>query len=297
MRWRPWRSGASTEVAHREVSPDSPEWPVGLEKLEEPPTIFVDGTLSEAPGIAVVGSRQATRYGIDLAESYGAALARVGWTVVSGLARGIDAAAHRGCLRSGGHAVAVLGCGIDVCYPRENRGLFDQIRESGGAIISEYKAGAPPERWRFPARNRIIAAISVAVVVVESARRGGALITARLGGEMGRELFAVPGDVGRPASEGCNLLIRDGAAMVLGPADLIEAISITGVGPPPGRAGAPPPGDEASLGSPVPAGGMSLDELPEAWSVTMSEALVRVGKLEIEGSIRRDGDRILPLRR
>jgi len=278
-------------MTHREVPAGSPESPAGLADLEAPPNLFIDGALSERSGVAVVGARQATRYGIDLAESYGAALARVGWTVVSGLARGIDAAAHRGCLRSGGHAVAVLGCGIDVCYPRENRGLFDRIKERGGAIISEYEPGTPPDRWRFPARNRVIAAISVAVVVVESAQRGGALITARLGAEMGREVFAVPGDIDRPASEGCNLLIRDGAKVVLGPGDLIEALSLS-IGPPPGLAVEPPPGDEASPASPVPADGLSLDELPEVWSVTMSEALVRVGKLEIEGLIRRDGDRI-----
>ena len=270
----------------RLIEPGTVAYPAGLEDLETPPSLHLLGVLDAAPGVAVVGTRRCTRYGIDLAEGFGAALAGAGWTTVSGLARGVDAAAHRGCLAAGGHAVAVLGSGIDVCYPRENQPIYDRILERGGAILSEYPAGTPPDRWRFPARNRIIAAISAAVVVVEAARTGGALITARLAAEIGRPVFAVPGDVDRVASVGCNLLIRDGAQPVLGAADLIEELSLI-LGPP--RADAPTVGDLD-----LPPEGLPLDELASHWSVTISEALARVGRLELEGRVERRGDLVVP---
>ena len=140
-------------VEPRRIGPGAPGYPVGLTDMEQPPRLYVAGSLSEETGIAVVGTRRCTRYGIGLAEGIGAALARSGWTTVSGLARGIDVAAHRGCLGAGGRAVAVLGSGVDVCYPAENRPIFDQILESGGAMISEYPPGTRPDRWRFPAGN------------------------------------------------------------------------------------------------------------------------------------------------
>ncbi len=273
-------------LGHRLIKKTSAEYPVGLGDLEDPPSLFVEGEVGEMPGVAVVGTRRCTRYGIDLAEAFGVAIARSGWTTVSGLARGIDAAAHRGCLRGGGHAVAVLGSGIDVCYPEENRPILDEILAEGGAVVSEYPPGTPPDRWRFPARNRIIAAMSSAVVVVEAAKTGGALITARLAAEIGRPVFVVPGDVDRPASEGCNLLIRDGANPVLGAADLIEELSLI-LGPP---AREMVRESEADL----PPGGVALDDLSAHWSVTMSEALVRVGKLQLEGRVRRQGEMIVP---
>jgi len=273
-------------LGHRLIKKTSAEYPVGLGDLEDPPSLFVEGEVGEMPGVAVVGTRRCTRYGIDLAEAFGVAIARSGWTTVSGLARGIDAAAHRGCLRDGGHAVAVLGSGIDVCYPEENRPILDEILAEGGAVVSEYPPGTPPDRWRFPARNRIIAAMSSAVVIVEAAKTGGALITARLAAEIGRPVFVVPGDVDRPASEGCNLLIRDGANPVLGAADLIEELSLI-LGPP---AREMVRESEADL----PPGGVALDDLSAHWSVTMSEALVRVGKLQLEGRVRRQGEMIVP---
>ncbi len=273
-------------LGHRLIKKTLAEYPVGLGDLEDPPSLFVEGKLGEMPGVAVVGTRRCTRYGIDLAEAFGVAIARSGWTTVSGLARGIDAAAHRGCLRDGGHAVAVLGSGIDVCYPKENQPILDEILAEGGAVVSEYPPGTPPDRWRFPARNRIIAAMSSAVVVVEAAKTGGALITARLGAEIGRPVFVVPGDVDRPASEGCNLLIRDGAYPVLGAADLIEELSLI-LGPP---AREMIRESEADL----PPGGVALDDLSAHWSITTSEALVRVGKLQLQGRVRREGEMIVP---
>ena len=256
-------------------------YPVGLRDLEDAPPIHVLGEFTTAPGVAIVGTRRCTRYGVDLAESFGQAVARSGWTTVSGLARGIDAAGHRGSLRAGGHAVAVLGCGVDVCYPRENQPIYDRILDSGGAIVSEYPPGTPPARWRFPARNRLIAAMSAAVVVVEAARTGGALITARLAAEVGRLVFAVPGDVDRVASEGCNRLIRDGAHPVLGAEDLVEELSLI-LGPPQG----------ASPSRSIPDSGLSVEELADLWSITVPEVLVEVGRLELSGRVRRRDGRI-----
>ncbi len=273
-------------LASRRIGPGDDIYPVGLRDLEEPPHLYLAGELDERPGVAVVGTRRCTRYGVTLAEGFGGAIAEAGWTVVSGLARGVDTAAHRGCLDGGGHAVAVLGSGIDVCYPRENRPVYDEILRTDGAILSEYPPGTPPDRWRFPARNRIIAAVSAVVVVVEASRTGGALITARLGAELGRPVFVVPGDVDRPASEGCNRLIRDGAHPVLGAADLIEELGLI-LGPPRPIAG-------SGTVDGVPATGVALDDLPELWGLTMSQTLVKVGKLELEGRIKRAGDRILP---
>jgi DNA processing protein len=257
---------------------------MGLRDLEDPPPIWVIGELLAAPGVAVVGTRRCTRYGIDLAESFGASIGRAGWTTVSGLARGIDTAAHRGCLRLTGHAVAVLGSGIDQCYPRENRPMYDEIVTTGGAIVSEYPSGTPPDRWRFPARNRIIAAMSAAVVVVEAAATGGALITARLGAELGRPVFAVPGDVDRTTSEGCNRLIRDGAHPVFGSSDLLEELSLI-IGP---------PASVMDTTHGIPADGVQIGELPGLWSMTVTEALVKLGRLELEGRVKRLGEYVVP---
>ena len=259
-------------------------YPIGLRDLEDAPSIYVLGELGEPSGVAIVGTRRCTRYGVDLAESFGAIVANAGWTTVSGLARGIDAAAHRGALRAGGHAVAVLGSGVDVCYPRENRPLYDRILHSRGAIVSEYEPGTPPARWRFPARNRLIAAMSAAVVVVEAARTGGALITARLAAEIGRPVFVVPGDVDRPASEGCNRLLRDGAHPVLGSIDLLEELGLV-LGPPRVKKGAT---------AEIPEGGLMLEDLVEIWGMTMPEVLARVGSLEISGKARMRGGRVYP---
>lgn len=272
-------------VSGRElIRPNSDGYPAGLGDLEEPPAVWVLGALSRSPGVAVVGTRRCTRYGVDLAESFGAVIARAGWTTVSGLARGIDTAAHRGCLRVSGHAVAVLGSGVDHCYPAENKGIYDEIIDKGGAIVSEYPPGTPPDRWRFPARNRIIAAMSAAVVVVEAAATGGALITARLGAEMGRPVFVVPGDVDREMSEGCNRLIRDGAHPVFGSADLLEELSLI-IGP-------PATAMDTSHG--IPAEGVPVNQLPELWSLTVTESLIKLGRLELEGKVRRLGEYVVP---
>lgn len=204
-----------------------PGYPPHLDRFEDAPDLlFVRGDLPTTPGVGIVGTRRCTAYGLELANAYGLAVAEAGWPVVSGLARGIDGAAHRGMVAAGGRGVAVLGCGIDVTYPREHRRLGDQILELGGAIISEYPPGSRPDAWRFPPRNRIIAGLSAAVVVVEAGATGGALITAVKAAEYGIPVFAMPGDVDRATSEGTNRLIRDGAFPVFDPADLVAELDL-----------------------------------------------------------------------
>jgi DNA processing protein len=181
--------------------------------------------------------------------------------------------------------VAVLGSGVDVVYPVENADLYRSILLSGGAIMSEYPPGTRPDRWRFPARNRIIAGIASAVVVVEAGVKGGALITARLAAEMGRPVLVVPGDVDRPASVGCNHLIRDGAHPVLGVDDLLTELEFI-LGKPPNQMPAP-----AGV---IPATGLVIDDLPSIWDCTPAEALARLARMEILGEAHRVGDLVLP---
>lgn len=211
---------------------------------EVPARLWVEGTFPPEPGVAIVGSRRSTSYGDRIARVFAIAVDASGWPVISGLARGIDGVAHRACLAAGGTGWAVLGSGLDQVYPKQHESLARRLVESGGGLISEYPPGTPPAPFRFPARNRIIAALSAVTVVIEAAVDGGALITARLALAMGREVLVVPGDIDRPVSRGCNLLIRDGAHPVLGAEDLIESLSFV-MGPPPRAARLrPEAGDE-----------------------------------------------------
>ena len=198
-----------------------PRYPAPLRQLPDPPFgLFVRGgagavpdRLAEAPVVAVVGSRRATPQGAAFARALGASLAERGAVVVSGLAHGIDAAAHEGALAAGGVTVAVLGCGVDVAYPRRNRDLARRICAEG-ALMSEYWPGTAPAPWRFPARNRVVAGMAGATAVIEAGRRSGALITADFALELGRAVLAVPGWPGARESEGCNGLLRAGAALL-----------------------------------------------------------------------------------
>jgi DNA processing protein len=192
------------------------EYPQSLRAVDlPPPFLLVRGELSREDGlsVAIVGSRQGSAYGLRMAERLGADLGARGVTVVSGLARGVDTAAHRGTLGVGGRTVAVLGSGVDVVYPPENRRLAAEIT-AAGAVVSQFPMRTAPLPYHFPARNRIIAGMTLGTVVVEAADRSGALITARLAGELGREVYAVPGNVSSPGSQGTNGLIRDGAKLV-----------------------------------------------------------------------------------
>jgi DNA processing protein len=253
---------------------DDPRFPAGLADLPDPPVgLFVKGSPPAGPAVAVIGTRRCTPYGLALARALGAGLATAGVAVVSGLARGVDGAAHAGTLEAGGKGVAVLGCGIDRWYPAEHRRLGEQVVAMGGAVVSEYPPGRPPEPWRFPVRNRLIAAWSRAVVVVEAGETGGALITARLALELGRDVLAVPGDIDRPASMGTNLLIRDGAQPVLGVEDLITTLELAGViGP---RAGTVPEMPDS----------MPLEAWLERSGRSAAEGLAELARLEREGVV------------
>jgi DNA processing protein len=198
------------------VTSTDPEYPALLATIPSPPALDVRGTLEpgDALAVAIVGARAATAYGLEVAESLAADLASRGVTIISGLARGIDAAAHRGALAAGGRTLAVLGHGIEHdVYPPEHRTLARQIAEQG-ALISQFPPSLPPLSHHFPARNRTLAGLALGVVVVEAAERSGSLITAGFAGDLGREVFAVPGRITSAASRGSNGLIRDGARLV-----------------------------------------------------------------------------------
>jgi DNA processing protein len=212
--------------ASRGLARDDSEYPALLRPVPTAPeTLYVRGHLvdGDALAVAIVGSRRATPYGLDVAGALAADLAARGVTVVSGLARGIDSAAHRGALRVGGRTIAVLGSGVDVVYPPENQRLAEEIVERG-ALVSQFAAGTPPLPHHFPTRNRVIAGMSLAVVVVEATERSGSLITARLAAELGREVLAVPGRVTAPESRGANRLIQDGGALALGWEDVVATL-------------------------------------------------------------------------
>jgi len=206
-----------------------PVYPPLLSQLHDPPPrLYLRGGSPELlgrPAVAVVGARSCSGYGAQVARMLGRELAGAGLVVVSGLARGVDAEAHRGALEAGGVTVAVLGCGIDRDYPRSHADLARRIAETG-SVVSEYEPGVEPAPWRFPARNRIIAGLSLATVIVEARARSGALITADFALELGREVFAVPGEITSGLSAGTNDLLRQGATPLLSPDDVLAACGI-----------------------------------------------------------------------
>src|SRR5881628_3538011 len=208
-----------------ELQPGDPRYPALLGAIPLPPRLFVRGSIGDedALAIAIVGSRHATPYGIGVAEQLASELAARGVTIVSGLARGIDTAAHRGALAAGGRTLAVLGCGLDVVYPLENRALARAI-EAQGALVSQFAPGMPALPGHFPARNRTLAGLALGVVVVEAADRSGALITAGFAGDLGREVFAVPGRITSPTSAGAHRLIQDGAKLVTCWQDIVSEL-------------------------------------------------------------------------
>lgn len=201
-------------------------YPRMLKEINDPPIgLYRKGSyLFGQPCIAIVGSRRTTLYGQSVAQKLGADLARLGFCVVSGLARGIDTAAHEGALSVGGKTAAVLGCGIDIIYPPENFDLYRRIAETG-AVLSEFPFGRKADKQTFPMRNRVVSGISEAIVVVESDVSGGAMITARFAGEQGRLLYAVPGRIDQPSSAGCHQLIRDGAALLTSVDDILNELN------------------------------------------------------------------------
>lgn len=208
------------------VTIEDPDYPEFLKHIHDPPPLlYVKGTLDRGDrnAISIVGTRRATHYGKTVASKLAGDLARIGITVVSGLAYGVDAAAHKGALEAGGRTIAVLGCGVDVVYPRANSKLFERIPGSG-ALVSEFPMGCQPDAGLFPQRNRIVSGLSLGTLVIEAPRKSGALITARLAMEQGREVLAVPGNIFSPYGEGCHRLIKDGAKLVENVYDIIGEV-------------------------------------------------------------------------
>lgn len=272
-------------MIHPAVSRGGPGYPPLLAELHDPPArLHLRGGPAEIlalPSVAVVGARSCSSYGAQVARELARDLAALGIVVVSGLARGIDGEAHRGALAAGGLTVAVLGCGIDRDYPQAHAQLAGRIAESG-LVVSEYPPGVEPAPWRFPARNRIVAGLARATVVVEARERSGALITADFALELGRDVFAVPGEITSGLSKGTNDLIRQGATPMLAADDVLEAL---GIEPAPARppAGLSPEADAvlAFLGS----GAASLDEISHSTGVGSAEVAVALTELELAGLV------------
>ncbi len=214
------------ENEHKILIPSDPTFPRLLREMQNPPSLlFVRGDLipTDALSIAIVGTRGATHYGRSQAQRFSRVLAQAGLTIISGLARGIDAAAHQGALEGGGRTIAVMSSGVAEVYPPNHQDLAEQIIASG-ALVSEMPPDARPRKGMFPQRNRLISGLSLGTLVIEAAQRSGALITARLAGEQGREVFALPGLVTSPGARGCHQLIRDGAILVESPENIIDAL-------------------------------------------------------------------------
>jgi DNA processing protein len=283
------------EPQHHLLPLDHPRYPPALLDIPDPPNLlYGKGDLGalDKPGLAVVGSRNATAGGLQTAERFARALADCGFTVVSGLALGIDAAAHLGALASGrpNATIAVIGTGIDRVYPARNQALARRIVDEGGLILSEFALGVGVQAHHFPRRNRLIAGLAKGVLVVEAAIQSGSLITARLAGEQGREVFAIPGSIHSAQSKGCHRLIREGAKLVESAADILDEIGRPGPAATGVEIGAcnfspttPLFGDSllcALGGDPL-----TIDELAKRCDLTADSLLAMLFELEMAGRV------------
>jgi DNA processing protein len=271
---------------------DSPDYPRLLREIPAPPYLLhVKGTITEedAWAVAVVGTRRATPYGREVTRRLVAPLARSGITVVSGLARGIDAEAHWTALKSGGRTIAVLGCGVDQVYPPEHRQLAQEII-AHGALVSDYPLGTKPEGRNFPPRNRIISGLSLGTLVVEAGMRSGALITADFAGEQGRDVFAVPGSILARGCVGTNRLIRDGAGVVLGAEDILEELNLTMVAEQAeARQVLPADETEAALLEHLSGEPTHVDELQQRMGLPIAQVTSTLALMELKGMVRQVG--------
>ena len=250
----------------------------------------------EGPRVAIVGSRRPSPYGEAVAEQLAADLARAGVIVVSGLALGIDAAAHRGALVGGGVTVAIMGTGVDIVYPAAHGRLADEIVAAGGALVSQFPDGTAPRRHNFPARNWTMAALSEAVVVVEAAEGSGALITAEAALDLHKEVLAVPGSVFSPLSVGTHQLIRDGALLVQNARDVLAALGVTQevlddpLSPPKSLGIGAPSGRDGILAHLSDVLALSAADIARKLQLPVAEVLVRLTALELDGAVRRHHD-------
>ena len=267
----------------RWVGRSDPGFPASLRAIfDPPPGLFLrgegDADLLDRPSVAIVGARACSAYGSHVARTFGRELAGAGLVVVSGMARGVDGEAHRGALEAGGPTVAVLGCGVDRDYPAAHAELARRIA-AGGLVVSEYPPGVEPAPWRFPARNRIVAGLTQATVVVEASERSGALITADLALEEGREVFAVPGEITSALSGGTNGLLRLGATAATSSADVLETF---GLEPTPPAVPALSPAADQVLAR-LRAAPHSADELARAVGLGAGTVAAALAELELHG--------------
>jgi DNA processing protein len=295
------RARAAIERARAEqITPvvwSDPNYPAALTTIADPPAMFwVRGVVASlgAPSVAIVGARAASPYGLSVAERLASDLSAHGLTIVSGLARGVDSAAHRGALAAGGVTIGVLGSGIDVMYPAEHASLARQM-EAAGAVVSEYAPGTPPLPHLFPLRNRIISGLSRAVVVIEAGEKSGSLITARCALEQGRDVLAVPGNVLSGRNRGAHGLLRDGAKIVESADDILEELGmpqrgdgrgLTSMGTLPGSA---PASADPILAALTPGEPADLDAIAERTGLSSARLLPRLFDLELQGAVARVG--------
>jgi len=263
-----------------------------LQVHNAPPVLYVKGEIEPRDewAVAVVGTRSGTRYGRQMVDEIAGDLARGGITVVSGLARGIDSLGHRAALRAGGRTIAVLGCGIDIIYPREHRDLARNVVQRG-ALVTEYPLGTQPEARNFPARNRIISGLSLGTLVVEAGKRSGALITADYALEQGREVFAIPGNVHSRKSEGTNRLIQEGAAkLVISVQDILEELNLTLVEQHQEiRMVVPEDEKEARILKHISAEPVHVDEIGQKTNLPISDVTSTLAMMELKGMVRQVG--------
>jgi DNA processing protein len=267
-------------------------YPSRLREIDQPPPVlYIRGEYlpDDVFAVAIVGTRKVTPYGRQVTEEIASFLAGNGITVVSGLARGVDAVAHQAALKAGGRTIAVLGCGVDKIYPPEHRALAGQMMERG-AILSDYAVGTPPDASNFPPRNRIISGLSLAVVVVEAAETSGALITAEFAAEQGREVFAVPGSILAPQSKGTNRLIQKGALPLLSAADLLQALDLVRVGEKKtARKILPADETEALVLSVLDAEPRHVDEIRRRADLPIEKVSATLALMELKGMVRQLG--------
>lgn len=267
-------------------------YPQRLREIEQPPPVlYLRGNLiaEDTWAVAIVGTRRVTPYGRQVTEEIAAFLAGNGITVVSGLARGVDALAHNAALKAGGRSLAVLGSGVDRIYPPENRALAEQIIERG-AVLSDYALGTPPEASNFPPRNRIISGLSMAVVVIEAGETSGALITAEFAAEQGREIFAVPGNILAPQSKGTNKLIQQGALPLLSASDIMQALNLTRIGQQKAARKALPTDEvEAMLLAIIGEEPLHVDEIYNQTGLPVEKVSATLVMMELKGMVRQVG--------
>ena len=297
VQWREFAESPSVgvEIAARRTRvwvAGDPDYPIPDPLPNRPPVLLGEGKRPDAldaPRVAIVGTRSATPHGLADARELGAFLAGAGVTVVSGLAIGIDGAAHEGALDAGGLAIGVVATGLDVTYPRRHRALFDRVREHG-LVVGEHGYGVQPSRERFPVRNRIIAALAQFVVLVEATMTGGARITAGYAADYGRDVYAMPGSRRNPAAAGCNALLADGAHPLLDPGDLLVALGRGGSLP--GRwssdqAGKPSDRDEAAVLHALGGEPATIDDLERNAALGPARLGAALNRLERAGRVQR----------